>query len=94
MKVLVTGGAGYIGSHTVLEMLQAGDEVVVLDNLYNASPEALQRVQRLTGKEVQLLKAVVTTWGRAKAWCVLGSRSRRSAACRAKETCLVTKRHL
>ena len=56
MKVLVTGGAGYIGSHTVLEMLQAGDEVVVLDNLYNASPEALQRVQRLTGKEVQLLK--------------------------------------
>ena len=56
MKVLVTGGAGYIGSHTVLEMLQAGDEVVVLDNLYNASPEALQRVQKLTGKEVQLLK--------------------------------------
>ena len=56
MNVLVTGGAGYIGSHTVLEMLQAGDEVVVLDNLYNASPEALQRVQKLTGKEVQLLK--------------------------------------
>jgi len=52
MKVLVTGGAGFIGSHTVLEMLQEGHEVTVLDNMHNASPESLKRVQKLSGKEV------------------------------------------
>ena len=52
MKVLVTGGAGYIGSHTVLEMLGEGHEVTVLDNMHNASPESLKRVQKLTGKAV------------------------------------------
>ena len=52
MKVLVTGGAGFIGSHTVLEILSDGHEVTVVDNMYNASPEALKRVQKLTGKEV------------------------------------------
>jgi FlaA1/EpsC-like NDP-sugar epimerase len=44
--ILVTGGAGYIGSHTVVELLQAGHEVVVVDNLSNSSPVALQRVAR------------------------------------------------
>ena len=52
MRVLVTGGAGFIGSHTVLEILSDGHEVTVVDNMYNASPEALKRVQKLTGKEV------------------------------------------
>tara|TARA_B100000787_G_C16037198_1_gene225392 strand:+ start:224 stop:541 length:318 start_codon:yes stop_codon:yes gene_type:complete len=52
MKVLVTGGAGFIGSHTVLEMLGEGHEVTVLDNMHNASPESLKRVQKLSGKEV------------------------------------------
>lgn len=54
MKVLVTGGAGYIGSHTTLCLLQEGHEVVVLDNLVNSDPESLERVQRLTGREVDL----------------------------------------
>ena len=52
MKVLVTGGAGFIASHTDVELLQAGHEVVVLDNLYNASEEALKRVEEITGKKV------------------------------------------
>ena len=52
MKVLVTGGSGYIGSHTCLEMLGEGYEVTVMDNMHNASPEGLKRVQKLTGKEV------------------------------------------
>lgn len=50
MKILVTGGAGYIGSHTCLELLQAGFEVVVVDNLINGKEEALHRVQEISGK--------------------------------------------
>ena len=52
MNVLVTGGAGYIGSHTCLELLGAGHRVVVIDNLVNSSQEALRRVERLAGKSV------------------------------------------
>ena len=52
MKILVTGGAGYIGSHTLVELLQAGHEAVCLDNLSNSSPVSLERVERLTGKKV------------------------------------------
>ncbi len=50
MKILVTGGAGYIGSHTTLELLKAGHDVVVVDNLCNASEESLKRVAELAGK--------------------------------------------
>lgn len=50
--ILVTGGAGYIGSHTVLELLESGYGVVVLDNLSNSSEESLKRVQKLTGKDI------------------------------------------
>lgn len=53
MQILVTGGAGYIGSHTCLELLQAGYDVVVVDNLCNSKAEPLQRVQALTGKSLQ-----------------------------------------
>jgi len=56
MKVLLTGGAGYIGSHTALEILEAGHEVEVMDNMYNASEEALNRVEKLTGKKIKLHK--------------------------------------
>lgn len=52
MKILVTGGAGYIGSHTCLELLSTGHEVVVVDNLCNSKRESLNRVEALTGKKV------------------------------------------
>ncbi len=51
MKILVTGGAGYIGSHTCVEMLNAGYEVVIVDNFYNSCPESLNRIKELTGKD-------------------------------------------
>ena len=53
MKVLVTGGAGYIGSHTCLELLRSGHEVSVVDSLYNGSKEALTRVQRLSNRIIE-----------------------------------------
>ncbi len=58
--ILVTGGAGYIGSHTIIELQQAGYEIVVVDNFVNSSPESLERVRQITGKplvvhEVDLL---------------------------------------
>ena len=52
MAILVAGGAGYIGSHTCVELLNAGYEVVVVDNLYNSCEEALRRVEKITGKTV------------------------------------------
>ena len=56
-KILVTGGCGYIGSHTVLELLNKNYEVVVVDNFSNSSFESLKRVQKLTGKEVTFYEA-------------------------------------
>ena len=51
--ILVTGGAGYIGSHTCLELLEAGYQVVVVDNLCNSNSDSLSRVEELTGKDIQ-----------------------------------------
>ena len=57
MAILVTGGAGFIGSHTVVELQNAGYDVVVLDNLSNASEKSLKRVEQITGKPVKFYKA-------------------------------------
>ena len=56
MKILVTGGTGYIGSHTCVELQQSGYDVVVIDNLVNSSEESLKRVAKITGKEVPFYK--------------------------------------
>ena len=52
MNILVTGGAGYIGSHTIIELLASGHGVVVVDNLSNSSAESLRRVEEITGQVV------------------------------------------
>ncbi|GGC02684.1 UDP-glucose 4-epimerase GalE [Pseudoduganella buxea] len=57
MKILVTGGMGYIGSHTVVELLQSGHEVVVLDNLSNADPSVRERVTKIAGKSFEFVEA-------------------------------------
>lgn len=59
MTILVTGGAGYIGSHTAVELLEAGHDVVVADNLCNASEESVARVEQIAGKKVRFYKADV-----------------------------------
>ena len=59
MTILLTGGAGYIGSHTIIELDKAGHDVVVVDNLVNSNPEALRRVAKIIGKEVPFVKADV-----------------------------------
>ncbi len=59
MKILVTGGAGYIGSHTCVELLEKGHEVVVVDNFDNSSPVSIDRVGKITGQSIRLYKADV-----------------------------------
>lgn len=60
MAILVSGGAGYIGSHTCVELLNAGYDIVVADNFYNSCPEALSRVKAITGKEFRFVEADMT----------------------------------
>ena len=57
MAILVTGGAGYIGSHTVVELLNTGKEVVIVDNFCNSKPEALNRIRQITGKDFPFYEA-------------------------------------
>ena len=56
MKILVTGGTGFIGSHTVVELLNAGHEVVIIDNLYNSKADVVEKIRKITGKEVAFYK--------------------------------------
>ena len=56
MAILVSGGAGYIGSHTCVELLAAGYDIVVADNYYNSCPEALARVKKIAGKDFPLCR--------------------------------------
>ena len=57
MKVLVTGGAGYIGSHTCVELLAQGHEVIIFDNFYNSSPDVIEKIEQISGKSVKLVEA-------------------------------------
>ena len=59
MKILVTGGAGYIGSHTCIQLLEAGHEIVVVDNFYNSKYEAVRRIRELSGKDFPFYEADV-----------------------------------
>ena len=53
MKVLVTGGTGYIGSHTCVELLEAGEKIIIIDNFSNSKPEVLEKIKQITGKDVK-----------------------------------------
>jgi len=59
MNILLTGGAGFIGSHTIIELVQKGHSVIVVDNFANSNPEALRRVEEIIGKDVPFVKADV-----------------------------------
>ena len=67
MNILVTGGAGYIGSHTCVALLEAGHEVIVADNLSNSSASVLERIERITGKKVTFYQIDVTVKEAVKA---------------------------
>ncbi len=57
MAILVTGGAGYIGSHTCIELLNAGEEIVVMDNFYNSKPKAVELIKEISGKDFKFYEA-------------------------------------
>ena len=67
--ILVTGGAGFIGSHTCVELLNGGYDVVVIDNLVNSSRESLRRVEKITGKAVTFYEADACRRAYAKNLC-------------------------
>lgn len=78
MKILVTGGAGYIGSHTCVELLEAGYDVVVVDNLYNSSQKSIERIKEITGKDLTFYNADILDFealdgifGKEKIDCVI-----------------------
>ncbi len=62
MNILVTGGAGYIGSHTIIELINAGQRVTVVDNLCNSSSIAIKRVEKLTGVHIPFYKVDIRNY--------------------------------
>lgn len=64
MRILVTGGAGYIGSHTLLQLLRADHDVLVFDNFSNSSPEALRRVRKLANADFEVCEGDIQNAGR------------------------------
>ena len=60
MNVLVTGGAGYIGSHICVELIEAGHNVIVIDDFSNSKPEVLDHIKELTGKEVKFYRSFLS----------------------------------
>ena len=62
MKILVTGGAGYIGSHTLIELIENGYEPIVFDNFVNSSEQSLQRVEQITGKKISYVNGDIRNY--------------------------------
>ena len=60
MNILVTGGCGYIGSHTCVELLNSGKEVIVIDNLYNSKIQVKDRIKEITGKDIKFYNINLT----------------------------------
>ena len=56
MSILVTGGAGYIGSHTAVELLNSGEDIIIVDNFINSKPEVLDKIKKITGKNFKFYK--------------------------------------
>ena len=77
MKILVSGGTGYIGSHTAVELLEKGFEVVAIDNFSNSSPEVLNRIKTITGKEVTFYKGDIREYRLRNTFCRTQSRGRK-----------------
>ena len=57
MSILITGGAGYIGTHTCIELLNKGEDLIVVDNFYNSTPQAIENVKKITGKDLKFYEA-------------------------------------
>ena len=66
MNILVAGGAGYIGSHTCVELIEAGHTVICADNLMNSKYEAVKRVEQITGKKIKFYKVDLTDYEASK----------------------------
>jgi UDP-glucose 4-epimerase len=82
MRILVTGGAGYIGSHTVLELLEAGYDVLVADNFVNSKPAALKRIRELAPRPFEFAEATLPARTRPKR-CFARTASTRSCTLQA-----------